>query len=446
MESKTAVPTTNDSPYLTLEKPNSVSVPPPNLGIKFPKFPWKILGLVLCGLCLGYILGSEWPWLQVKPTGALAPQNLAATPNSAGFLRPGPWGNLKAQSIYVEPPDEYLPTQSIENLDRRWRFSGFTPNQLLALFKSADLTAGQRTELLDTSTWQQTQGAIYVNPSKELILSLSPKARKQIYVSMLAEPDSTYSLLNRSYSAASFNNYFDHSGLPTETIDLINKLSFPYGNLIFFCDVQTVLDTLPTFDQKNRFLKFLLRQPTLLLGLHIAPDSDLNELENYWLKAGHGRDLRPILESLAALPHGGGISLVKLLPPIPSTDIYTYPFPSLKPEDQHKDCRWTSLNFFRDVPDDRLTDPKVVMQTLLTDYYPVLSDARYGDLVMLAKPNGDIIHVAVYIAADIVYTKNSDNFLDPFILMTIPDMLNHFASKIPEDQKLHVLIYRNKSY
>jgi hypothetical protein len=88
----------------------------------------------------------------------------------------------------------------------------------------------------------------------------------------------------------------------------------------------------------------------------------------------------------------------------------------------------------------------VVRQTLLTDYYPVLSDARFGDLVLLAKPNGDIIHIAVYIAADIVYTKNSGSFRDPFILMTVSDMLDHFASQIPEGQNLQVSIYRNKYY
>jgi len=59
---------------------------------------------------------------------------------------------------------------------------------------------------------------------------------------------------------------------------------------------------------------------------------------------------------------------------------------------------------------------------------------------------GDIIHVAVYIAADIVYTKNSGNFYDPYILMTYSDMLDHFAWQLPENEKLKVEIRRNKYY
>ncbi len=182
------------------------------------------------------------------------------------------------------------------------------------------------------------------------------------------------------------------------------------------------------------------------MRLHITPDSDLYELEHYWVKAGWGLNIRPMLESLARLPKGARIDIVELFPPIPAADIYNYTFPSLKPADQHKDCEWTALNFFRDVPDDRFTDVNVVRQTLLTDYYPVLSDPRYGDLIALSKPNGDIIHLAVYIAADIYYTKNSGNFHDPFMLTTLSDMVDHFSGQIPEDQTLQVTFYRNKYY
>ena len=104
-----------------------------------------------------------------------------------------------------------------------------------------------------------------------------------------------------------------------------------------------------------------------------------------------------------------GVSLqldfVELLPPLASSQIYTFPFPSAKPEDQHKDCRWTAMNFFRDVPDPRFVDSKVVMQTILTDYYPVHSEPRYGDLVAfdtdLVGPDGFLIDVSrTYLAGD----------------------------------------------
>lgn len=406
-----------------------------------------IATLLLGALALGYWIGDSKPWTRkITYTGNLTPAEAAALPDDAKPLQPGPWGNMEYLPISIEPPEEYLPIRMIEQADRRWRFEGFTVEQLTNLFQTADLTTAQRTELQDISKWQQDKSAIYLNPSKDLILSLSPKARKQIYAPLTSNPTNIFGLLRCSFPADHFDAIFTQSGLPEETVALVKKLSYSYGHLVFFCDIPLVLDTLPQSDQKTTLLKTLLRKSTLLLRLHLTPASDLNALEHYWVRAGWGVDIRPMLESLTKLPQGARIDVVELLPPIPSSNLYSYPFPSVKPEDQHKDCHWTALNFFRDVPDQRFTDPNIVHQTLLTDYYPVLSDPRYGDLIILAKPNGDIIHSSVFIADNIVYTKNSANFRDPFILMTLPDMIDNFSAQIPEDQSLQVLIYRNKYY
>jgi hypothetical protein len=430
--------------HMSIEKPR----PDPTVqaAARSLLFSWKVAVAVICGLALGYLFVWAWGWVQGKNSQGQTPEGLAAMQDSAEPLRTGPWGNLEALPIFIEPPDEYLPIDSMVRADRRWRFTGFNTTQLLALFQSADLASDQRAELSDTSRWQFDSKAIYVNPSKDLVLNLSPSARKLIYEPMIMDPGSLFNRQYEAYRADRFDDYFANSGLPSETVGLIKKLSFPYGKLVIFCDLQVVLDTLSQPEQKTRFVKTLLRKPTMLLRLHITPDSDINELEHYWIKAGQGLDLHPMMESLAKLPRGARIDLVNMLPPIPSSDIYTYAFPSLDPKAQLKDCRWTALNFFKYVPDDRFTDSEVVRQTLLTDYYPVMSDLRYGDLVTLSKPDGTIVHVAVYLAADVVYTKNSGNFLDPFMLMSVSDMVDHFSSLIPEDQSLQIQAFRSKYY
>ena len=104
------------------------------------------------------------------------------------------------------------------------------------------------------------------------------------------------------------------------------------------------------------------------------------------------------------------------------------------------------VNFFRDPPDNRYTNAVFIRLKLDTDFYPVFSDPRYGDLVFLEKPSGDIIHSSVFIADEIVYTKNGGHFLSPWMLMTIPDMVTAFSALMPEDQRLKVTYYRNKYY
>ena len=362
-------------------------------------------------------------------------------------LKLGPWGNMESLPISIEPPEEYLSTQSIQDADRRWWFKGCSSEQLRALLAAPDLTSEQQAQLLDQSKWEQKDGSWILSPSKELVLSLSPQARKRLYGVLAENPANLVMHLRCAFPADRFDAVLSESGLPAEAVALVKRLSFPHGRFIFFCDVASVLDALQTYEQKTCFMKTLTRRETLLLKLHMMPDSDVNSLVNYWARASWGnRDVKPMLESLVKVPGGARVSVVHLLPPMPTESLYTYPFPSTNPGDVHKDCHWTALNFFRDPPDPKFTDPKVVKETIEKDYYPVLSDPRYGDVIMLARQDGSIIHSAVFIADNIVYTKNSPLFLDPFLLMTIPDMIDRFEAFIPENEHLKMLFFRSKYY
>jgi len=87
-----------------------------------------------------------------------------------------------------------------------------------------------------------------------------------------------------------------------------------------------------------------------------------------------------------------------------------------------------------------------VKQKLDSEYFPVFSDPRYGDLVFLVKPNGDIIHWAVFLADDIVYTKNGGHFTAPWMLAKISDLVDIYSPYVSSDEKLIVAYYRNKYY
>jgi hypothetical protein len=56
---------------------------------------------------------------------------------------------------------------------------------------------------------------------------------------------------------------------------------------------------------------------------------------------------------------------------------------------------------------------------------------RYGDLIFLTNENGQIIHSAVYIAADLVFTKNGNNFKEPWVLMRMKDLLQTYLVTDP---------------
>lgn len=404
---------------------------------------WWVLGIGVLCLILGYAAGSFFPL--VSRSAASKSGRLSEIADRVTPLKPGPWGNLESVPLYIQPPEEYLPVQSVEQSDPAWKFVGYTPSMLSDLFEISGLSADQKAELLDQSKWVQNDKGISITPSQGLLLSLSPHSRQIIYAVLSLIPANAISQ-NRCYIPADkFDEFFAKSGLSREIVEMVRQLSYPHGRLLFFSDAPLVLSKLDSYGDKLRLMKVLTRKSTLLLKIHVMPDTDVNALTDYWSKGKWGKEIRPVLDGLVDIPGGVRIGVGRLIPPRPRNALYTFPYPSLNPADAKKDCHWTALNFFNDPPDDRYLDVNNVKQKLTTDYYPVFSDFRYGDILELVRPSGEAIHSCVFIADNIVYTKNSAQPTEPCMLMTIPDLLDAFASLVPENETLKIVGYRSKS-
>jgi hypothetical protein len=55
--------------------------------------------------------------------------------------------------------------------------------------------------------------------------------------------------------------------------------------------------------------------------------------------------------------------------------------------------------------------------------------------------NGNSIHSAVYLADDIVFTKNGNNYAQPWMLMHLKDLLAEYS----RDSAPEIIVYRNKN-
>ena len=53
-----------------------------------------------------------------------------------------------------------------------------------------------------------------------------------------------------------------------------------------------------------------------------------------------------------------------------------------------------------------------------------------------------LIHMCVYLADDVVFTKNGGDYLQPWVLMKIPDLVKYYASKSP----VRVTVHRPKRF
>src|SRR5262249_5969955 len=106
------------------------------------------------------------------------------------------------------------------------------------------------------------------------------------------------------------------------------------------------------------------------------------------------------------------------------------------------DCHWSTMNFFNEVPDNRFANPGYTVDYLRSHYYTVAKANSYGDIVLVLNTEGNAIHSAVYLADDILFTKNGNNFAQPWMLVRLKDLIAMYApSGLP-----NLAFYRNKAW
>jgi hypothetical protein len=100
----------------------------------------------------------------------------------------------------------------------------------------------------------------------------------------------------------------------------------------------------------------------------------------------------------------------------------TYPEIPKDATQAQRDCYWTAFNFFNRTPDDRFNDNKFMEKALVAYHDQVEGSPRYGDILFLVDGSGRPFHAAVYLADDLVYTKNGGHFTQPWVIMKLGDL------------------------
>lgn len=404
-----------------------------------------ITGLILlCAVLIGtttWITRRYLNHLSAENTTAVSnrPTTTDSTPSASG---PTPaWGNLITVDIDIEQPMEYVSMEDTTKQAVSWTFSGTTHDQTLSLMKAAGMTDAQCQTALTTGKVEDTAAATIVHPDDELIFSLTPEVRSKLYATLAQWSENK--LMREPYHVEinRIRPLFEKNQIDSAIIDSVIKLSYTRGNYGYFSDVEPVLRQLKSAEDRSRLLKCLTYQTAVLTRLRLDQNTDIDKLLGYWCASPgvRAKDLRPLLESIKNTPGGSTISLLYLLPPFARERLYTFPMPS-KPGDPKMDCHWTALNFFNEVPDNRLQDNAFASQYIQDHLYVIGKPSMCGDLIFLLDNKGEVIHSAVYIADDIVFTKNGINYGQPWILMRMKNLMGVYTC--PEPPK--AVFYRRK--
>ncbi len=378
--------------------------------------PWRPIAMVVVAAGILLLLLRPLPLLGYSPQADAQDQ-----PS---------WGELTETPVVISPPAEFIPTDAGPVAPPLWYFPRTSIDGVKQTFLAAGFSDEEAIQLLAEARPDARHGGFAVAPDPELVRAIKPQVRARLYRGLAASPLNFFQQAAYRFFGTSPDAWLG-AGLAPGTRALVDPLIYRDGSFLFFADLELVRGRIGNGPELQRLLKRLLSQATVLVSLRATDASRLDSLVEYWGRGGRKTDIRPLLESIAGSRVNQSIDITHLLPETARRLLYRYPKVSVadlrKP--QLANCFWTALNFFNDDPDDRLLDPEIALQELHRDYFLVQDALQLGDIVALSDDEMNIFHVAVYIADDLVFTKNGYFSLAPWTILPIDRLKGHFAER-----------------
>ncbi len=340
----------------------------------------------------------------------------------------GPWGVIEYSYLYLEATDELIANIPMPTATPRWVFAGATESVARALFQKAALPPAMVARLLDKKRMVQQPGSLTVFPTLEDLEAMTPAMRVALHEHLEMSPGNEF-YKDPVIFVGGIEPWLRDARIRDDIKAKIRKMAYPRGKTLIFSDVQALLAHAQSESEARRLLKLCTRVRTILAQVKVTPQTDFNELYEYWSDRRRARDIRPFLESIAERPADASLDLIHLLPRAARRFLYSYPTLDLAARGRLPDCHWTSLNFFSLAPQDYYLDTRLAASAVLAKYSPSNAPYIFGDLLFFTTSAGDAIHSCVYLADDIVYTKNGENLLSPWVLMHLEDLNNLYSHK-----------------
>ena len=390
-------------------------------------FRFSLSGLIVFCLCL--IAGVSFITVKVADSRLVRPAGPALNipepdeQDKHTLTRQGPWGELLTQEISLQRPVEYL-NQELKTVQPPvWTFHGMNVAQIKSLFVANGLSQQEAEKALAPDRVSAQGTNTVFKPSDKFVFSLKTETRDRLYNAMRGLEVNVYLDWPYYYPRDTVESVFADTRPHPDDLALFKQLVYGGKDAWRFTDFETLMGRIPTLERRVTMTAALSRQPAVLARLCIRPNTDLDQMAAYWGHApsAHFVDIRPMLEALKRLPQGGTISLAYLLPPFARERLYTYPLPPT-PGEPVPDCHWSTLNFWNAKPDNRLLDSSECGRRLDQDFYLIPHPSLFGDVLVFLDRESQRRHSAVYLADDLVFTKNGQSYVRPWMIMHISDL------------------------
>jgi hypothetical protein len=368
-------------------------------------------------------------WPAFAALALLAPffARAAETANAPAALltqaKAGPWGRIEYQFIYLTAPEAILDEFPTPNPQPRWCFADSTAAAVRGLLDNAGVDAALRDRLFaDPRARRDGEGVFTLFPAVADIEALKPAVRTALYRELAKHPQNPFHNEPTCVPDGDVDAWLRGTGLPDHIVALIRELAWKDGDATLFSDYRVLISHAGSDGEARRWIKTLTRTRAVVAYLKVDASDDLTALRRYWSAGYHRKDSLPMLNAAAEAPGGGRLDLTHLLPPLPRRLAYAYTTPELDRTGQAPNCHWTSLNFFNYTRQNIYLDLKLAASEVLQDYDRIAGPPAFGDILFFLDEKGNAFHSVVYLADDLVFSKNGGNTVMPWIITRLGDV------------------------
>jgi hypothetical protein len=331
------------------------------------------------------------------------------------------FGEIRVRTVYLEAPDHLLALIQKPTSRPRWAFEGGTEASVRELLVRAGLPADMLARMMDPARRVMQDGALVIFPEIDDLLALAPAMRAALY------PELAKSLLNEFHRDPVFivgetlDDWLRQSRLGERQKAAFRRMVWKRGDTLVFSDLRTLLALADGPEETQEVFRTMSRTRALIADLSLPGKADTAALLGYWSAGFPDADTLPFLKGALRRASVTSVDVSRLLPPMARRRLYTYPTLDQAIGGRFPDCHWTSLNFFNNTPAGYYLDTRLASAALLSNYDPVEGPRRFGD-VLVYVTGDSVIHSCVFVADDIVYTKNGENILAPWVLQRLSDV------------------------
>jgi len=328
---------------------------------------------------------------------------------------------LEVRTVYLEAPDSILAAVAKPNSVTRWVFEQTTETAVRDTLHRCDVPAAVADRLLTPARRVVSGNVLSLYPSVDDLTALTPASRSLLYQELAKSAANEYQRDPVYILGGDLEDWLMDAGLSEAQKELFRKLIWKRGEAMVFSDIQALLTLAKNSDEVRATFRAVTRVRCLLVELELPLKTDRRQFIDYWAAGQTDAPRLTFVNAITQRRAPQTVDITHFLPSLLRQRAYTFPEMELGLKGRFPDCHWTSLNFFNLTPKDYYLDTRLAAAQLVENYNTVEPPYKYGDVLCFLE-NGEGLHTCVYIADDIVLTKNGDSILAPWALMQIKDV------------------------